>query len=201
MNSTIRAAVGLALATGLLAACASGAPSPESRNALIESATAAMQAMNRVDPGVEAMARKGYGYIVFPEVVKAGLGFGGGHGYGVVYEQGQHVGFADLTLASVGAQIGGQTFSELIVFENKAAMDRFKAGPLDFTAGAGGDDPAERRIGERPVRRRDDGGRDPDHGRDGRGDDRRPAAQVRGQVARAAISRRGPHRSSSASLW
>lgn len=137
MNSTIRAAVGLALATGLLAACASGAPNPESRNALVESATAAMQAMNRVDPGVEALARKGYGYVVFPEVIKAGLGFGGGHGYGVVYEQGQHVGFADLTLASVGAQIGGQTFSELIVFENKAAMDRFKAGPLDFTAGAG----------------------------------------------------------------
>ena len=137
MNSTIRAAVGLALATGLLAACASGAPSPENRNALVESATATMQAMNRVDPGVEAMARKGYGYVVFPEVLKAGLGFGGGHGYGVVYEQGEHVGFADLTLASVGAQIGGQTFSELIVFENKAAMDRFKAGPLDFTAGAG----------------------------------------------------------------
>ncbi len=95
-----------------------------------------MQDMNRMDPGVEALARKGYGYVVFPEVVKAGLGFGGGYGQGVVYEQGQHVGYADLTLGSVGAQIGGQTFSELIVFENKAAMDRFKPGPVDFTAGA-----------------------------------------------------------------
>jgi len=137
MTSISRAAVVLALATGLLAGCASGAPSPETRNALIESATAAMQAMNRVDPGVEAMARKGHGYVVFPEVIKAGLGFGGGHGSGVVYEQGEHVGFADLTLATVGPQIGGQTFNELIVFENKAAMDRFKAGPLDFTVGAG----------------------------------------------------------------
>jgi lipid-binding SYLF domain-containing protein len=137
MNSNCRAALALALATSLLVGCATAAPSPESRTALVESATATMQTMNRVDPGVEAMARKGHGYVLFPEVFKAGLGFGGGHGYGVVYEQGQHVGYADLTLASIGAQIGGQTFSELIVFENKAAMDRFKQGPLDFTAGAG----------------------------------------------------------------
>lgn len=136
MDSISRTAVVLALAAGLLVGCATAAPSPESRNALVESATATMQDMNRVDPGVEAMARKGHGYVLFPEVFKAGLGFGGGHGYGVVYEQGEHVGYADLTLASVGAQIGGQTFSELIVFENKAAMDRFKLGPLDFTAGA-----------------------------------------------------------------
>jgi lipid-binding SYLF domain-containing protein len=70
-------------------------------------------------------------------VVKAGAGLGGGHGQGVVYEQGQHVGYADLSMGSIGAQLGGQTFSELIVFENKAAMDRFKTNPVDFTAGAG----------------------------------------------------------------
>ena len=137
MSSFTRAVVVFALAIGLLVGCTTAPPSQESRNALLENATVAMQDMNRVDPGVEALVRKGYGYALFPEVVKAGLGFGGGYGQGVVYEQGQHVGYADLTLASVGAQIGGQTFSELVVFENKAAMDRFKAGPLDFTAGAG----------------------------------------------------------------
>jgi lipid-binding SYLF domain-containing protein len=136
MSSFTRAVVVFALATGLLVGCTTAPPSQESRNALLENATVAMQDMNRVDPGVEALARKGYGYALFPEVVKAGLGVGGGYGQGVVYEQGQHVGYADLTLASVGAQIGGQTFSELVVFENKAAMDRFKLSPVDFTAGA-----------------------------------------------------------------
>jgi lipid-binding SYLF domain-containing protein len=135
MNSVNRAAMVLAAATALLVGCTAAPPTPESRNALVENATLAMQDMNRVDPGVEALVRKGYGYVLFPEVVKAGLGFGGGYGQGVVYEQGQHVGYADLTLGSVGAQIGGQTFSELIVFENKAAMDRFKLSPVDFTAG------------------------------------------------------------------
>ena len=136
MNSITRAAMVLAVATGLLVGCTSAPPTQESRNALVENSTLAMQDMNRVDPGVEALVRKSYGYALFPEVVKAGLGVGGGYGQGVVYEQGQHVGYADLTLASVGAQIGGQTFSELVVFENKAAMDRFKLSPVDFTAGA-----------------------------------------------------------------
>jgi len=136
MSSFARAVVVFALAIGLLVGCTTAPPSQESRNALLESATVAMEDMNRVDPGVEALARKGYGYALFPEVVKAGLGFGGGYGQGVVYEQGQHVGYADLTLGSVGMQIGGQTFSELVVFENKAAMDRFKLSPVDFTAGA-----------------------------------------------------------------
>jgi lipid-binding SYLF domain-containing protein len=135
MNAITRTAVVLAVATGLLVGCTTAPPTPESRTALVESATLAMQDMNRMDPGVEPLARKGYGYALFPEVVKAGLGFGGGYGQGVVYEQGQHVGYADLTLASVGVQIGGQTFSELIVFENKAAMDRFKLSPVDLTAG------------------------------------------------------------------
>ena len=136
MRSMTRTAMILAVAAGLLVGCTTAPPSEEGRKALVENATLAMQDMNRMDPGVEDLARKGYGYALFPEVVKAGLGFGGGYGQGVVYEQGQHVGYADLTLGSVGAQIGGQTFSELIVFENKAALDRFKLSPLDFTAGA-----------------------------------------------------------------
>jgi len=92
--------------------------------------------MDRVDPGLEALARKGHGYAVFPEVAKGGLVFGGAYGRGVVYEQGTHIGYADLSQASFGLQMGGQTYSELIVFENKPALDRFEAGRLDFTADA-----------------------------------------------------------------
>jgi lipid-binding SYLF domain-containing protein len=136
MSVFIRAVVVGALLIALPVGCTTAPTSQETRNALLEHATATMQDMNRMDPGVDALARKGYGYAVFPEVIKAGLGLGGGYGQGVVYEQGQHIGYADLTLGSIGAQIGGQTFSELIVFENKAAMDRFKLSPVDFTAGA-----------------------------------------------------------------
>jgi lipid-binding SYLF domain-containing protein len=61
---------------------------------------------------------------------------GGAYGRGVVYEQGRHVGYSDLSQASLGLQAGGQTFSELIVFEDKGALDRFKTGSLDFGADA-----------------------------------------------------------------
>jgi lipid-binding SYLF domain-containing protein len=36
----------------------------------------------------------------------------------------------------VGLQAGGQSFSELLVFETKAALDRFKAGQVSFAADA-----------------------------------------------------------------
>ena len=136
MRSITGAAMALAVATGLLVGCSTAPPSQASRNELIERAKAAMKELGQVDPGVEPLARKGYGYALFPEVTKGGLGFGGAYGRGVVYEQGQHVGYADLILGSFGLQVGGQIYSELIVFENKAALDRFKQGRIDFAADA-----------------------------------------------------------------
>jgi len=53
-----------------------------------------------------------------------------------VYEGGQHIGYADMRQGSFGLQVGGQTYSELIVFENKAALERFQQGRLDFAADA-----------------------------------------------------------------
>ncbi len=61
---------------------------------------------------------------------------GGGYGRGIVYEQGAMIGYADITQATVGAQIGGQTFSELLVFQSKEALDRFRQNKLEFSANA-----------------------------------------------------------------
>jgi lipid-binding SYLF domain-containing protein len=82
------------------------------------------------------LIKKSHGFALFPGVTKGGLVIGGGYGHGVVYERGQHIGYADLTLGSFGLQAGGQTYSELIVFENQAAMDQFKQNKLDFGANA-----------------------------------------------------------------
>jgi lipid-binding SYLF domain-containing protein len=41
-----------------------------------------------------------------------------------------------VTQGSVGLQAGGQTYSELIVFENSAAMERFKKNQFEFGANA-----------------------------------------------------------------
>jgi lipid-binding SYLF domain-containing protein len=76
-----------------------------------------------------------YGYAVFPTIGKGGLGVGAAHGNGRVYEQGKYVGDTSMTQVSVGLQAGGQAFSQIIFFENKAAFDQFTSGNFEFGAG------------------------------------------------------------------
>jgi lipid-binding SYLF domain-containing protein len=126
----------IALATSLLISCSTAPTTPTERDDLIRKAQAERQEWNRLDPGIEALAKKSHGAVFFPEITKGGLGIGGAYGRGVVYEQGQHIGYADVTQGTVGLQAGGQTYSEVIVFEHKAAMDRFKQNRVDFGANA-----------------------------------------------------------------
>jgi lipid-binding SYLF domain-containing protein len=59
-------------------------------------------------------------------VGKGGLIVGGAGGRGEVYERGRLVGYSSLSQATVGAQIGGQNFDELIIFQDEAALRRFQ---------------------------------------------------------------------------
>jgi lipid-binding SYLF domain-containing protein len=136
MQSKTRAIVVMVLTVGLMAGCGTGSVSKEERDTLFKQAQASRQEWNKVDPQFEAFAKKGYGYAFFPEITKGGFVVGGARGQGVVYEKGQHIGYADLTQMSVGFQAGLQDYSQLIVFENQAAMDRFKRNEIDFGANA-----------------------------------------------------------------
>jgi lipid-binding SYLF domain-containing protein len=136
----VRWTTGLALAVtvlaGLLGSCATAPASREDKAALVAEARSRWQQMRTADPTLDALVQRGYGYALFPNVGKGGLGVGGAYGRGVVYEQGRHIGYSELKQGTVGVQAGGQSFSELLVFENKAALDRFKEGRLGFAAGA-----------------------------------------------------------------
>jgi lipid-binding SYLF domain-containing protein len=136
LRSTTRVVGLLTFVTTLLTSCTTAPSTSEGRNELRQQATAAMAEMSKEDPGLDELTRKAYAYALFPEIAKGGLVIGGGYGRGVVYEQGQHIGYADLSHASFGLQVGGQTYTELIVFENKAALDRLTQGTLDFVADA-----------------------------------------------------------------
>jgi lipid-binding SYLF domain-containing protein len=126
----------LIVVVGGLVGCATAPTSRADRDALLAEATTSLQQMRAEDPGVSELVRQGYGYAIFPKVTKGGLGVGGAYGRGVVYEQGRHVGYSDLSQASLGLQAGGQTFSELLVFESKDALEQFKAGQFNFAADA-----------------------------------------------------------------
>ena len=78
---------------------------------------------------------KSYGYAVFPNVGKGGLGVGAAHGDGHVYVKGKVIGSTSMTQLSVGLQAGGQAYSEIIFFQDKRSLDEFTAGNYEFGAG------------------------------------------------------------------
>lgn len=83
-----------------------------------------------------AFFENSYGYAVFPTVGKGGLVIGAAHGTGRVYQQGKYVGDTSITQLSIGFQAGGEAFSEIIFFENKAAFDKFTTGQFELAATA-----------------------------------------------------------------
>jgi lipid-binding SYLF domain-containing protein len=77
-----------------------------------------------------------YGYAVFPSIGKGGLIVGGAHGTGRVYQGGQYVGDTTMTQVSVGLQVGGEAYRQIIFFEDKRSFDEFTTGNFEFDAGA-----------------------------------------------------------------
>ena len=88
------------------------------------------------DTGISKFFDKAYGYAVFPNVGKGGIGIGGAHGNGEVYEQGKLVGTASLSQVTVGFQLGGQVYAELVFFEDQPALNRFKESKFALSAQA-----------------------------------------------------------------
>jgi len=77
-----------------------------------------------------------YGYAVFPTIGKGGIGIGGAYGKGRVYAGGKHVGDTSMTQVTVGFQLGGEAYSQIIFFEDKRAFDEFTSGNFEFSATA-----------------------------------------------------------------
>lgn len=126
-----RLVIGAALA---LAACATAPRTASGRRDLEARADATLQTMRTTDTGLNGLLESAYGYAVFPEIGKGGAIVGAAYGRGVLYERGKMAGYVELNQASFGAQLGGQTFSELIVFRSEFDVARLKAN--DFSIGA-----------------------------------------------------------------
>lgn len=88
----------------------------------------------RVDEDLKKLFDESPGYAVFPRVAKGGLGVGAARGTGQLLEGGKPVGEAGLTQVTVGLQLGGQVYAEVIFFETEETLNRFKEGNLEFSA-------------------------------------------------------------------
>jgi lipid-binding SYLF domain-containing protein len=88
----------------------------------------------KTDPDLGRFFASSVGYAVFPTVGKGGLGIGGAYGSGVLFERGKAVGEATLTQVTIGFQLGGQAYSEIIFFETEKPLADFKRGDFAFSA-------------------------------------------------------------------
>jgi len=79
---------------------------------------------------------KSYGYAVFPTIGKGGIGIGGAYGTGRVYANGQHVGDTSMTQVTIGFQLGGQAYSQIIFFQDQRSFKEFTSGNFEFGAQA-----------------------------------------------------------------
>lgn len=115
-------------------ACHTAPTTEVERERLMQHAADAIDAFRETDPTMQAFFDTAEGWAVFPAVGKGGAGVGGAYGKGVLYQNGQPIGFADLTQGTIGFQLGGQSYREIIFFAD--AIADFMAGEFAFSAQA-----------------------------------------------------------------
>jgi len=121
-----------------------------SRSAAASAATAGREPINKrdreareviakfrlKDSSLERFFKNAAGWAVFPTIAKGGFIVGGARGDGVVYQKDQVIGYSVVTQGTIGLQFGGQIYSEIVFFEDKAALNHFKAGNAELSAQA-----------------------------------------------------------------
>jgi lipid-binding SYLF domain-containing protein len=77
-------------------------------------------------PGCETAAEKAQGMLVFPKVTKGAIGVGGSYGEGALIVDDKPAGYYSTAAASIGLQLGGETYSQIIMFTTREALDSFR---------------------------------------------------------------------------
>ena len=89
------------------------------------SVNVALEQFQQEVKGGEQFLGKANGYLVFPKVIKAGLGIGGEYGEGALRINGKTTAYYSTAAASIGLQLGVQKKSIVIVFLTKEALTKF----------------------------------------------------------------------------
>jgi len=85
---------------------------------------------------VSELLGQSYGYAVLPTIGKGGMGVGGAGGTGCVFAGGKHTGNVSMGQITIGWQLGGQAYSQLILFKNADVYKEFTQGQFEFGADA-----------------------------------------------------------------
>jgi len=122
----------LLIAAALLVGSAALADDKE----LISEAQATVATFKKTDPKIDKFFSSAAGYVVFPTIAKGAVVVGGAGGDGILFVGGKPVGKSNMGQATVGLQLGGQTYSEVVFFETPSALSDFKNGNFALAAQA-----------------------------------------------------------------
>jgi len=78
-------------------------------------------------PGADKLIKKAKGVLIFPSVLKAGIGIGGEYGEGVMQINGKSVGYYSTAGVSFGFQLGAQSRIVIMLFMTKEALKDFQS--------------------------------------------------------------------------
>jgi len=122
----------------VITGCATAPRSVQGKADIEHEAAVALAKAQKNGPSLVNIFDTAAGYAVFPSVGKGAVGIGGAYGKGVLYEHGNAnaVGYCDLTQGSIGFQLGGQSYTEILCFETGQNVENFKQGNFRFDAQA-----------------------------------------------------------------
>ncbi len=96
----------------------------------------AIAEFKEMDAGIANLFSTAFGYAVIPSVGKGAVGIGGAGGKGTLFKQGGAVADVKMSQVTIGFQFGGQSYAEVIFFEDADAYSRFVDKDLEFAAQA-----------------------------------------------------------------
>jgi lipid-binding SYLF domain-containing protein len=123
------------LTLAMLTACSGAIPSTVAERDLLDArCKAAVNDFKAKDKSLDRLITSAHAYAVFPDVVSGAAGIGGAHGEGEVFQKGKLIGYAEVSQFTIGAQLGGQSFSQLILFENELSFVNFTHSQMEMDA-------------------------------------------------------------------
>ena len=135
MKTRIYALLTLATAM-LLAACGSTAnPGTAEDRALLHSQSqATVNDFKRKDPTLERLLNEAQAYVIFPSHYHRRHRRRRGPRRRRGLSEGQFAGYADISQATIGLQLGGQKYAELILFRNEGTYADFTHSTYEMDA-------------------------------------------------------------------
>lgn len=111
-------ALSLALALGFTSSVWAATTQEE----LVRDAREALETLRKINPAADVIAKSAKGVLVFPNIIKAGLVFGGSYGEGVLFVNGKVRGFYNSVSASWGLQLGAQSYGYALFLMTDSAL-------------------------------------------------------------------------------